>query len=91
MTDMDAAIDAAIAVLNQALEADPEAVAGLVNHRVPCNAKLAAHPTIQVGPDGVGLLGILNGLFGADPRGWGFICAVLSEDGTILRFERTPG
>jgi hypothetical protein len=45
---------------------DPQAIAELMTHRVPCNRSLADHPTVQVGARGtgymVGPLGILNGL-----------------------------
>lgn len=85
----------AIRVLNEMLEADPRATKVLVENRVPCNKDLAEHPTIQCGayPDGegpvkVGLMGVINGLFGADDDGWGCIAAIVEEDGQILRFER---
>src|ERR1035437_1269272 len=64
-----------ISFLNEALKTDPVAIVGLINTRVPCNAEMEAHPTIQVGRHSgamtVGLLGILNGLFGIDERGYG--------------------
>ncbi len=74
---MDDPVSRAIAVLNDALERDPEAITQLVNLRVECNAKLAAHPTVRVGlhegPDGdvrkVGVLGLLNGVLGDSPGG----------------------
>ena len=62
-------------LLNEALELDPLAVTRLVNSRVPCNDKLANHPTIQVVMDNktalVGLMGIINGIFGLDAKGYG--------------------
>lgn len=61
-------IDDAVSVLNEALELDERTMRTLVLNRVQCNDALAGHPTIQVlEKDGiykVGLLGILNGLFG---------------------------
>ena len=90
-------VDAAIAVLNRALEADPKALSDLVAARVPCNAALADDPTVQCGecgciPLAVGLLGIINGIFGADERGVGYISAICNhdDDDQIIRFQRTP-
>ncbi|MSO93734.1 MAG: hypothetical protein EXQ86_10090 [Rhodospirillales bacterium] len=66
-------IKKAIAVLNEALELDRGAITDLVNMRVECNARLAAHPTIQTGVYGgarrVGVLGLLNGALGDSPSG----------------------
>ena len=58
-------------LLNEALTLDPTAVATLVGMRVPCNKELADHSTVQVRQDGentfsVGLLGLLNGIIGAN-------------------------
>lgn len=53
-------------ILNEALEADPQAITALLSLRVPCNETLAAHPTIQVrdekGEVTIGTLGLLNGM-----------------------------
>jgi hypothetical protein len=76
-------------LMNEALRADPAAVSGLCSVRVACNEQLAEHPTIQCSwgePATVGLLGILNGLGGADADGRGAVAAIV-EDGQILRFE----
>lgn len=67
-------------LLNDALKLDPTAVATLVGMRVPCNEKLADHPTIQVRQDGentfsVGLLGLLNGIIGANAKNHGYLAA----------------
>jgi hypothetical protein len=87
-------IDDAIVLLNSALECDRSAVSALVAARVPCNRGLAGHPAIQSGLRGgsgyeVGILGVLNGFFGTDERGWGPICAMVEADGSITKFERT--
>lgn len=82
-------LDHVLEVLNDALEIDPEAMNDLVEARVPCSEALAEHPTIQVHTvrmtvfsnnkseetktHTVGLIGILNGLFGADNDQWGTI------------------
>jgi hypothetical protein len=88
-------VDDAIAILNHALYLDFDAFQNLVERRVACNADLADHPTIQVAttPErdrfAVGLLGVLNGLFGVDANGDGPITGVYSEDNELLRFDRT--
>lgn len=91
-------ISQAIILLNSALVCDPKAIQELIEARVECNETLAKHPTIQVGrrkaPDGtehrVGLLGIINGLFGIrDSDGYGAIHAECQSDGTIVAFAPT--
>lgn len=42
-------ISECVAILNEALALDPQAFTALVATRVPCNAALGDHPTIQVG------------------------------------------
>lgn len=89
-----------VEVLNRMLKADPDATAALINHRVPCNDELRDDPTIQCGanPEGVGMLGVINGLLGVYPDCWGSVQAVVSDGtdvkdgpkGTILRFEPVP-
>lgn len=63
---VEAATNAAVSVLNEALSLDPIAINSLVNERVSCNRALAEHPEIEVRPtvegDVIGLLGILNGI-----------------------------
>ena len=91
-----------LAFLNELLSIDPKAIQALVNQRVDCNKQLADHPTVQVsnyripvdfieGQDSapgykVGILGVLNGLFGSDAEHWGAIAAVYEEDGKISKF-----
>jgi hypothetical protein len=85
-------IDHVLAVLNEAVELDKDAMTALVNARVPCNERLADHPTIQVGSfDGitkVGLLGVLNGLFGIASDGWGAIGADFDSNGKVVGFRQ---
>lgn len=70
-------IDEVISLLNDALEKDSEAIHNLATTRISCNDVLADHPTIQVGKfDGeykVGMIGILNGIFGTTEDGYGAI------------------
>jgi hypothetical protein len=50
-------------IIQVAMELDPRAMYDLIEARVPCNAALAKHPTIQVTKDGkVGFVGLLNGI-----------------------------
>jgi hypothetical protein len=86
-------VDDVIDYLNDLIQIDKPAVAALVANRVPCNEAMAQHPTVQVAAqnDGfhVGLLGILNGMFGVDEAGWGPIMFVF-EDGDLSHVRRTP-
>lgn len=70
-------VDDVIELLNDAFAKDPEAMNQLAQARVVCNDALADHSTIQVGQFGgeykVGIIGILNGIFGINDRGWGVI------------------
>ena len=77
-------IDDVIQVLNEMVEADGPATAALIANRVPCNKSLADHPSIQVakqhGGFHVGMLGVLNGLFGTYEDGMGPIAAFFVEE-----------
>jgi len=91
--------DQAIDYLNDLVALDAKAMERLVECRIPCNEQFAEHPTVQVVPDdaappdtvshSVGLLGILNGLFGVDDDSWGTLSAVFEDDGTLVKFQRT--
>lgn len=86
-------VDEAITLLNEAVQRDPDAIETLLESHVPCNALLAQHPTIQCWlvdrKPRVGLLGILNGLFGVDEYRYGPIMSVHDGAGRLLRFART--
>ena len=90
-------IDETIAYLNDLLKWDKKAISKLVDTRVPCNDELADHPTCQVATiaDGiynkceVGLLGVLNGMFGVDENGRGHIAAEYDDDDNLVSFIRT--
>lgn len=96
-------LDGTIRFLNGLVRLDRKAMDRLLAARVPCNTKFAKHPTVQVGCKRrgeriwecrVGLLGVLNGLFGIygpnSKRPWfGPIMAVMSDKGRLLRFQRT--
>jgi hypothetical protein len=88
--------------LNSLVETDRYAMADLLCQRVPCNRKLADHPTVQVAahnrrdttipPGGfrVGILGVLNGYYGIHEdgpnQGMGAIVAEY-EEGKFLGFR----
>lgn len=90
-------IDTAIEVLNRIHAADPEVLPVLIAQRVKCNEAVAADPTVQVHwHEGykcwqVGLLGILNGIYGIQEGGGGYIGAHYDDDGILVEFIRmTP-
>jgi hypothetical protein len=86
------ALDEVIDYLNELIETDRPAMAALIANRVPCNPAMANHPTVQVqaqhGGYLVGMLGILNGLFGTFEDGWGPIVFVF-KDGNLLGVEES--
>lgn len=90
----------AIEVLNRVHRADPTVLSSLIELRVPCNDAVQNDPTVQVGrapgddedgPYKVGLVGILNGIFGTMPNGWGWIAYFRRDDGSVLGFGLTNG
>ena len=88
-------LDEAISQLNSMLEMDRDAMTRLVEMRIPTRHLLDHATVIVYKPEGqtpmVGLLGIINGLFGIREDGWGPICAVFGERGEgITEFKRTP-
>jgi len=90
---MDDPVSHAIKVLNEALERDPEAITRLVNMRVDCNDRLAAHPTIQTANVGevsrIGIMGLLNGALGDSPGGViGALGGYSPETGKFTRIKR---
>ncbi len=94
-------VDEVIELLNTYLDFDRRALTYLIRHQVSCNKDMAEHPTIQVrGYDPktnepidttfVGMLGILNGLFGTrESDGWGHITVILDKAGQIEKFQNT--
>lgn len=92
--------DDLIAFLDTLAKIDPVAMGKLIAIRVPCNAALAKHDTVQVHKDEkeskehtIGLLGILNGYAGkfdeGQFKGWGPIAALVEKDGQVSRFIKT--
>jgi len=86
-------VDEVVDFLNELVEIDKDAIARLIATRVSCNESLADHPTVQVMVKDnrfkVGLLGIINGLFGVDEKGFGAIAFEYSDDGDLIRSLKT--
>ena len=86
-------LDETIELLNSLVEIDPHAMTKLISARVECNEKLADHPTVQVGAiddkTEVGILGVLNGIFGADEDGWGPIQVVMDVEKRVTKKSGT--
>ncbi len=87
-------VDDAIKFLNEVLRLDPAVATAIVEHRFNCTEALADHPSVQVMsrpfvPSQVGLLGLLNGLFGVDEHGWGYITAEFDDNNNLVQFRRT--
>lgn len=51
-------------LLNELLDLDSTAISSLIDSRVNCNDRIVDHPTVTVANDGLGVLGILNGILG---------------------------
>lgn len=81
--------------LNKILKLDPSVINQLFNYRVLCNNNITNHPTIQVESneidekDYVGILGILNGLFGVNEKNRGYICMIIDDNNNIIKFCET--
>lgn len=85
-------VDDIIHFLNKLIEIDKDAIQSLVENRVSCNEELANHPTVRVSSNenSVGIIGIINGLFGIDNNGRGPITCVIDDDtGKLVKFIRT--
>lgn len=84
-------LNEAISYLNELIELDRITIQSLSRKAAKCNEALAEHPAVQVGTHKggtyVGLLGVLNGLFGVDEDGWGSIVFVY-EDGRLVKADR---
>ena len=86
-------LDEVISYLNKLLQLDKSAINKLCVERIVCNKKFANHPTCKVinlnGTYYVGLLGVINGIFGNNNKGRGKITAIYDENGCIEKFCRT--
>ena len=78
----------AVERLNRMLTNEPTALSALMQHRVPCVERPGDDSPAFVRTDNtLGLLGVINGMFPALPRGGGQVVAVFDDDGKLLRFE----
>ena len=92
------AVDKAVTILNEAIEADPDAMDAMLRLRIRCNKILAEHPTIQCFASldrdeeayeyAVSPFGLINGLFGTDERSWGHLSYTTDEDGRVCEVSR---
>lgn len=82
-------------LLNELLKLDYDCANGLISYRQQCNEAVAAHQSIQVQQykddkfPKVGIVGVLNGIFGIRDDGMGAICFEI-DNGNILGFKLTP-
>ena len=84
-------VEQAIAVLNRAVQADPEAMKNLFATQVVVNERLENDPEIPVSLRGDNLyavspLDVINAIFGIDSSGFGTIAAVWENDGYLREF-----
>jgi hypothetical protein len=83
-------------LLNEMLFLDPKCTNALLSNRVECNSAVANHPHVQVQQfiddkvPKVGIMGIINGLFGVRSDGMGGLCFETDKAGSIVRFKITP-
>lgn len=79
-------LEETVEFLNELVRDDPAMMKRLVQARVECNDEIKEHASVQVNEEGeVGVLGLLNGLFGANDCGYGAIYAEFDEDmGNVL-------
>ena len=91
-------IDFVIEILNEALEADPDAMNELFNVKIPVNDDLLNHRTIQCSAHrkDFGVMGLINGIIGADDNNIGYVAMDVDlkshdpYDAELLRFKRMP-
>lgn len=82
--------------LNSLMEVDPATMNSIFSARFQCNDAMLNHPTVQCGRlsetiGEVGVIGILNGLFGIDKEGWGVFAMSMENDrpSVITAFKDT--
>lgn len=86
-------------LLNELLKLDYDCIENLIDNGVLCNNKIANHPTVQVKDIEVydkqtistlGIIGVINGLFGVDDNNTGAICYEIDDKtGMITCFKLT--
>lgn len=81
--------------LNNLLKIDKDAIMNLIENRVRCNDAIGNHEEVQAsfnsGRLSLGLLGLINGFFGVNDKGYGCIVAHYDGDesklGDLLYFS----
>jgi hypothetical protein len=88
------AIRNAVDVLNRIHSKDRTVLPALIFFRTPCNDELVDDETVQCSlVEGttdkfeVGFLGVLNGIFGIDEKGWGYIYAHFDDEKNLTHFS----
>ncbi len=93
-------LEEVIDLLNELLLIDRGAITNLIDQRVKCNSELSNHRTVQTtnaqrsflserGDDFfIGVLGLINGIFGIDENGIGPI-TVMYDGHKISEFKRS--
>ena len=83
-------------LLNELLMLDYGCTASLIMHQECCNDAVAKHPFVQVQcykKDKyplLGIVGVINGMFGTREDGMGAICYEIDVNDKILGFKITP-
>ena len=92
MSDNKISAQDAVDYLNSVIECDPLAFRAFMCVRIPCNKKLAEHPTaiVDVWSEGfqIGLMGLINGMFSLSEEGTGKIWYTMDDDGNFLTEKR---
>jgi hypothetical protein len=87
----------AVATLNELVALDRDVMDKLVKARFITTTEFSNHPTVQCGRRGpnseltIGLLGVLNAIFGIDSFDWGYVAVDLDDDGNLLKFKELVG
>lgn len=82
-------IENAIERLNSMVSADERAMRNLVTMKHPCSQALANHPTAIVGNDNrIGLMGVLNGIFGEEGKPGPIAAMIDTKTGRLSGFCR---
>lgn len=86
--------------LNELCEIDSDAIKSLIEYRVSTNKEMMEHPSVCVmcseDSNGnpihpkLGMLGVINGIFGISKSEWHYIAAEFDEDGNFHRFLESP-
>lgn len=84
-----------VGLLNKLLDMDSSACQFFIDTRISCNKAIWKESTIIARHGGdnfysFNIIGFLNGLFGKNKYGFGYINYELSDKGNIIRFNYNP-